>query len=56
MWVSQEADKVICYAHLLKNFPQFHFQGVMTHTDKGFSLVNEAEVDVFSSGIHLLFL
>ena len=29
--------------HLLKNFPQF----AMIHTVKGFSLVNEAEVDVF---------
>ena len=29
--------------HLLKNFPQF----VMIHIVKGFSIVNEAEVDVF---------
>ena len=29
--------------HLLKNFPQF----VVTHTVKGFSIVNKAEVDVF---------
>ena len=29
--------------HLLKNFPQF----VVNHTVKGFSVVNEAEVDVF---------
>ena len=29
--------------HLLKNFPQF----VVTHTVKGFSIVSEAEVDVF---------
>ena len=30
-------------SHLLKNFPQF----VVIHTVKGFSGVNEAEVDVF---------
>ena len=29
--------------HLFKNFPQF----VMIHTVKGFSVVNEVEVDVF---------
>ena len=34
---------MICYSHLLKNFPQF----VVIHTVKGFSVVNEAEVDVF---------
>ena len=31
------------YFHLLKNFPQF----VVIHIVKGFSIVNEAEVDVF---------
>ena len=31
------------YSHLLKNFPQF----VVIHTLKGFSIDNEAEVDVF---------
>ena len=41
--VSQEADKVVWYSHLLKNFPQF----VVIHTVKGFSIVNEAEVNVF---------
>ena len=30
-------------SHLFKNFPQF----VVIHTIKGFSIVNEAEVDVF---------
>ena len=30
-------------SHLLKNFPQF----VVTHTVKGFGIVNKAEVDVF---------
>jgi len=34
---------VVCYSHVLKNFPQF----VVIHTAKGFSIVNEAEVDVF---------
>ena len=29
--------------HLLKNFPQF----VVTHTVKGFSIVNEAKVEFF---------
>ena len=31
------------YSHLFKNFPQF----VEIHTVKGFSIINEAEVDVF---------
>ena len=31
------------YSHLLKNFPQF----LVIHTVKGFTVVNEAEVDVF---------
>ena len=41
--VSQETGKMVWYSHLFKNFPQF----VMIHTFKGFSVVNEAEVDVF---------
>ena len=41
--ISQEADKVMWYSHLLKNFPQF---GVM-HKVKGFNIVNKAIVDVF---------
>ena len=41
--VSQEAGKVVWYSHLLKNFPQF----VVIYTVKGFSIVNETEVDVF---------
>ena len=40
--VSHEAGKVVWYSHLLKYFPQF----VVIHTVKGFSIVNEAEVDV----------
>ena len=34
---------MVWYSHLLKNFPPF---GVI-HTVKGFSIVNEAEVEVF---------
>ena len=34
---------MIWCSHLFKNFPQF----VVIHTVKGFSIVNEAEVDVF---------
>ena len=40
--VSQEAGKVVWYSHLFKNFSQF----VVIHTVKGFSIANEAEVDV----------
>ena len=43
MQVSQEAGQVVCFSHLLKNFPQF----VVIYTFKGFSIVNEAEVDIF---------
>ena len=35
--------KKVWYSHLFKNFPQF----VVIHTVKGFSIVNEAEIDVF---------
>ena len=41
--VSQEEGKVVEYSHLFKNFPQF----VVIYTVKGFSVVNEAEVDFF---------
>ena len=34
---------VVWYSHLFKNFPQF----AVIHIVKGFSRVNEAEVDVF---------
>ena len=34
---------MVWYARLFKNFPLF----VVIHTVKGFSVVNEAEVDVF---------
>ena len=39
--VSQEADKVVLYSYLFKNFPQF----VMVHIVKGFSIVNETEIE-----------
>ena len=42
MQISQEAGKVICYIHLLKNFPQF----VVIHIVKGFGIVNKTELDV----------
>ena len=41
--VSQETGKTVWYSHLSKNFLQF----VVIHIVKGFSVVNEAEVDVF---------
>ena len=34
---------MIWYSHFLKNFPQF----VVVHTVKGFSIVSEADADVF---------
>ena len=43
MQVSQQAGQVVWYSHLLKNFPQL----VVIHRVKGFSIVTEAEVDVF---------
>ena len=33
---------MVWYSHLLKNFPQF----VVIHTVKGFSIVNEAKIDI----------
>ena len=41
--VPQEAGEVVWYFHIFKYFPQF----VLIHTIKGFSVANEAEVDVF---------
>ena len=40
--VFQELGKVVRYSHLFKNIPQF----VVIHIVKGFSVVNETEVDV----------
>jgi len=34
---------MVWYSHLSKSFPQF----VMIHTEKGFSVVDETEIDVF---------
>ena len=34
---------MVWYSHFSQNFPQF----IVIHTVKGFSVVNEAEVDVF---------
>ena len=41
--VPQEAGQVVWYPHLFQNFPQFS----VIHTDKGFGIVNKAEMDVF---------
>src|SRR5574340_1178139 len=41
--ISQEADQVVWYSHLIKNFPQF----VVIYTVKGFGIVNKAKIDVF---------
>ena len=38
--ISQEADQVVWYSHLFKNFPQF----VVIHTVKGFGIVNNTDV------------
>ena len=41
--VSQEAGNFVSYSHLFKNIPHF----AVIHTVKGFSVVSEAEIDVF---------
>ena len=38
-----DISQVVWYSHLFKNFPQL----VVIHTVKGFSVVNEVEIDVF---------
>ena len=43
MQISQEADQMVWYSHLFKNFPQL----VVIHTVKGFDVVNKVEVDIF---------
>ena len=48
--ISQEADKAVWYSDLFNNFPQF----IVIHIVKGFSIVNEAEVDVFLE-LHCIF-
>ena len=42
MQVSQATDKVVWYTYLFKNFLQF----VMVYTVKGFTVVNDTEVDI----------
>ena len=49
--IFQEAGKVVWYFHLFRNFLQFF----VIYTVKGFSVVNEGELDIFS-GIPLPFL
>ena len=41
--ISQDVSQMVWHYHLIKNFPQF----VVIHTVKGFSVDNEAEIDVF---------
>ena len=41
--ISQEADHVVWYSHLFKNFPQ----SAVIHTVKGFGVVNKPQVNVF---------
>ena len=41
--ISKEVGKAVWYSYVLKNFPQF----VVIHIVKGFSKVNEVEVDAF---------
>ena len=41
--ISRGADMVVWYCHFFKKFPQF----VVIHRVKGFSIVNEAEIDIF---------
>ena len=42
---------MVWYSHVFKNFPYF-----VIHTVRGYSVVNEAEIDIFFSGIPLLYL
>ena len=49
--VSKKAGWVVWYSHLFQNFPEF----MVIHIVKGFTVVSEAEVDIFS-GIPLLSL
>ena len=43
MQISQEADQVVWYSHLFKNFPEF----VVSNTVNGFAIVNKGEIYVF---------
>ena len=42
---------MVCFSHLFKSFAQF----VMIHAIKGFSVVNETEVDVFLEFPHFFY-
>ena len=48
--ISQEIGKVVWYSHLFKNFPQF----IAIHTVRDFSIVSEAEVDIFLEFLYFL--
>ena len=41
--IFQEADQIVWYSHLFKNFPEF----VVIHTVNSFVIVNKADIDVF---------
>ena len=41
--ISQDAGQVVWYSHLFQNFPQF----IVSHTVKGFGIVNSTEVNIF---------
>ena len=51
MQVSQKAGKMIWYFHIFKNFPWFTVMYII----KWFSVVNEAEVDVFLGFLHFFY-
>ena len=45
--ISQEAGKVVCYFHLLKNFPRL----VAIHTVKSFGIGNKNEMNKFPTQV-----
>ena len=45
--ISKEADQMVWYSHLLKNFPQF----IVIHTVKGFGILNKANIDKIWSSL-----
>ena len=49
--VSQQTGRMVWYSHLFKSFPQF----VMIYTVKGFSIVDETEVDVFLEFLYFFY-
>ena len=42
---------MIWYSHLFKDFPQF----VVFHAFKGFTIINEAELDVFLKFLYFIY-